>query len=148
MPLWLKSKVYKTVIRPVLLYGSECWTLKMKEERKLFVTEMRMLIWMSCISLKDHIKNEEIRSRVKITSIVDKMMGSRLRWFGHVERRDENYVGRKVLRLVIQGGRPRGRPKKRWFEVIREDMPTCGLERDMAVNRALRRQKSWKGDPV
>ncbi len=43
MPRKLKIKLYMTVIRPVLLYGSECWTVRQKEEQILEKTEMRML---------------------------------------------------------------------------------------------------------
>ena len=43
MPRKLKIKLYMTVIRPVLLYGAECWTVKKKEEQILEKTQMRML---------------------------------------------------------------------------------------------------------
>ena len=43
MPRKLKIKLNMTVIRPVLLYGAECWTVRKKEEQILEKTEMRML---------------------------------------------------------------------------------------------------------
>ena len=43
MPRKLKINLYMTVIRPVLLYGAECWTVRKKEEQICEKTEMRML---------------------------------------------------------------------------------------------------------
>ncbi|XP_027217074.2 uncharacterized protein [Penaeus vannamei] len=42
-PLKLKTKVYKTVLRPVLIYGEETWALRRKEANLLERTEMRMI---------------------------------------------------------------------------------------------------------
>ena len=39
----LKSKLYKTVVRPAMVYGSECWALRKQEEQRLHTTEMKML---------------------------------------------------------------------------------------------------------
>ena len=39
----LKTKLYTTVVRAVILYGAECWTTGVKEENILEKTEMRML---------------------------------------------------------------------------------------------------------
>jgi len=41
MPDDVKGKVYRTKVRPVLIYGSETWTLKRREEERLERTEMR-----------------------------------------------------------------------------------------------------------
>ena len=39
----LKIKIYRTIIFPVVLYGCETWLLKLREERRLSVSENRVL---------------------------------------------------------------------------------------------------------
>ena len=57
----LKDKVFKTIIRPVIAYGSEFWAVKKKDESKLNSAEMRMLRWARGKTRLDHIRNEDIR---------------------------------------------------------------------------------------
>ena len=45
IPTKLKDKVYKTAIKPAMVYGAECWAVRKKGVRKLHTTEMRMLQW-------------------------------------------------------------------------------------------------------
>jgi hypothetical protein len=45
VPLKLKGKFYRTVIRPALLYGAECWPTKRRHVQQLNVAEMCMLRW-------------------------------------------------------------------------------------------------------
>jgi hypothetical protein len=45
VPLKLKGKFYKTVIRPAMLYGAECWPTNRRHVQQLSVAEMRMLRW-------------------------------------------------------------------------------------------------------
>ncbi|KAG5601727.1 hypothetical protein H5410_033097 [Solanum commersonii] len=117
------------VVRPALLYGAECWSVKNTHVQKIHVAEMRMLRWMCGHSRSDKIKNEVIRERVGVASVVDKLREARLRWFGHVKR----------------GARPegtrrgRGRPKKYWGEVIRQDLTQLHLTKDITLDR-----KDWR----
>ena len=39
----MKGKVYRMVVRPAVLYGSECWPLKKTQVQRLMVAEMRMV---------------------------------------------------------------------------------------------------------
>ena len=63
----LKSKLYKTVVRPAMVYGSECWALRKQEEQRLHTTEMKMLRWSQGKTRNDRIKNETIRGNAKVT---------------------------------------------------------------------------------
>ena len=60
MNMKIKGKVYRTVVRPALMYGAEKWALK-AQENKLEVTEMRTLRWMCGVTKLDKIRNERIR---------------------------------------------------------------------------------------
>ena len=57
----------------------------------------------------------------------EKVRETRLRWFGHVQRRDSEYISRKMMRLELPGRRPRGRPKRRFMDVVKEDMKLVGV---------------------
>ena len=62
----VKGKVYKTVVRPAIMYGAETWAVKKAQEKKLDVAEMRMLRWMSGVTKLDRIRNERIRGTTKV----------------------------------------------------------------------------------
>ena len=68
VPVKLKSKLYKAVVRPAMVYGSECWALRRQEKQRLHTTKMKMLRWSQGTSRKDRIKNETIRGNAKVTS--------------------------------------------------------------------------------
>ena len=50
---------------------------------------MRMLRWMTGVSLSERKSNEWVRSILAIDDIAEVMQQNRLRWFHHVERRGE-----------------------------------------------------------
>ena len=55
------------------------------------------------------------------------MREGRLRWYGHVMRRDQEYVGRRMMEMELLGRR-RGRPKRRFLDVVKEDMGEVGAK--------------------
>ena len=46
---------------------------------------------------------------------------------GHVLRRDRGYIGQRMLRLEVPGKGRRGRPKRKFIDVVREDMRAIGV---------------------
>ncbi|KAH1209339.1 LINE-1 retrotransposable element ORF2 protein [Glycine max] len=149
LPIKLKGKLYRTAVRPAILYGTECWAVKSQHENKVGVAEMRMLRWMCGKTRQDKIRNEAIRERVGVAPIVEKMVENRLRWFGHVERRPVDSVVRRVdqmeRRQTIRG---RGRPKKTIREVIKKDLELNDLDRSMVLDRTLWRKLIHVADPT
>ena len=87
VPQKLKGKFYRTAVRPAMLYGAECWPTKRRHVQQLGVAEMRMLRWMCGHTRKDRVRNDDIRDRVGVAPIEEKLVQHRLRWFGHIQRR-------------------------------------------------------------
>ena len=54
--------------------------------KKLEVTEMKMCRWACGHTLKDHMRNDNTRERMKVKNIRERCRKARLRWFGHVKR--------------------------------------------------------------
>jgi hypothetical protein len=53
---------------------------------------------------------------------------NRLRWFGHVQRMEENRIHKRVLYMNLETTRLRGRPRNRWQDEVREDGRIVGGE--------------------
>ena len=71
----LKSKgiIYTTCIRPAMLYGSKTWPTKIEDIRKIQRSEMRMLRWMTGVSLSERKSNECVRSMLAIDDVAEVM---------------------------------------------------------------------------
>ncbi|KAK3563661.1 hypothetical protein QTP86_033506 [Hemibagrus guttatus] len=109
----IKGKVYRTVVRPAMLYGLETVSLRKRQESELEVAELKMLRFSLGVTRLDRIRNEYIRGTAHVGRLGDKVRETRLRWFGHVQRRDSEYIGRRMLDMELPGRRQRGRPKRR-----------------------------------
>ena len=110
----VKGKVFKSVVRPAMLYGAETWPIKRAQESTLEVAEMRMLRWMLEVTRRDNVRNSLIRGKAKVMEVTKKVQERRMQWFGHIKRREEDYIGRRKLDMEVEGKRQRGRPKKRF----------------------------------
>ncbi|EYB92481.1 hypothetical protein Y032_0193g1392 [Ancylostoma ceylanicum] len=144
----LKGKIYRTVVRPAMMYGSECWPMTKAHERMLNTTEMRMLRWACGFTRRDKVCNEDIRTLMQTAPIQQKLRAQRLRWFGHVMRRSPLHPTRQALEMEVTGKRPRGAPKKRWKDTVCKDMRELGVTKDAAQDRDLWRRRTKTADPV
>ena len=135
-------------MRPVALYGSECWPATKEAERHLGVMETKMLRWSSGLTQLDRIRNEDLRDCFRVVPIQDELRESRLGWYGHVLRADVDSVVKKATLHEVAGERPLGRPRQRWMDVIRNDMKMVGLHPEDAEDRIRWRHRSSKADPA
>ncbi|KAG2552506.1 hypothetical protein PVAP13_9KG465426 [Panicum virgatum] len=79
VPQKLKGKFYRTAIRPAMLYGAECWPTKRRHVQQLSVAEMCMLRWICGHTRMDRVRNDDIRDRLGIAPIEEKLIQHRLR---------------------------------------------------------------------
>ena len=98
------------------------------------------------VTLKDRVRNKYIWGAAKISRIREKMRGERLRWFGHVKRSEESYLGRRVMEFEIPGKRTRGRPQRRWNDNIK-DMQKANVSEEEAKDRLRWRMATHCCDP-
>ncbi|KAK3508965.1 hypothetical protein QTP70_015386, partial [Hemibagrus guttatus] len=131
----IKGKVYRTVVRAAMLYGLETVSLRKRQESELEVAELKMLRFSLGVTRLDRIRNEYIRGTAHVGRLGDKVREARLRWFGHVQRRESEYIGRRMLDMELPGRRQRGRPKRRYMDGINEDMKLVGASVEDAEDR-------------
>ena len=67
-----------------MLYVKECWAIKRYHAQKMSVAEMYILRWMCDNTRGDKVRNEDIRTKIGVASIEEKLRENRLRWFGHM----------------------------------------------------------------
>ena len=117
----VKGKMYKSVVKPAMLYGMETVAVMERQVGKMEVAELKMVKWVLVVTRKDKIRNKYVRGTAKITKLGDKLWNARLRWYGHVKK-EAGYVGKRMMEMAVPGRRKRGRPRRRWMDLAREDM--------------------------
>ena len=96
----------------MLTYEAETWAMEAGVFQRLRATERRMLRMICGVTLKDMVESTVIASRVGVIDLEEHLRQKRLRWFGHMARKDEEVEIKKVFELKIEGQRKRGRPVK------------------------------------
>src|SRR6218665_3409570 len=96
------------------------------------------------VTRRDRIRNEEMFNRLNIRiGVIDRIRNKRLRYFGHLNRmKNERYPQNSIQRLYVHGTRKRGRQKKRWINMIREDFSELHLTLQEATCRT-RDRRVW-----
>ena len=127
-----KVKIYRTIILPVVLYGSETWLLILREERRLRMFENRVLRRVYGPKRDEvtgewrKLHNEKLSDLYSLPNTVRVVKSRRMRWVEHVARMGE---GRGVHRVLIgkpEGKTPLGRPRRRWEDNIKMDLQEAG----------------------
>jgi len=73
---------------------------------------MRMLRWILGLTLRDRKRNDDIRRILGVACITDKVREARLKWYGHIQRREENDCVKRILDANVGGQRSRGRRER------------------------------------
>ncbi|PSN44642.1 hypothetical protein C0J52_07736 [Blattella germanica] len=129
-----KLNIYKTLIRPIVTYGAETWTLTKSVSARFAVFERKVL--------------RKILGAVK----QGENWRIRLRWLGHVVRMDNNRSVKIIHNGMPEGTRTRGRPRQRWMDNVMTDVKEFGILnwKEKASNRdkwkrVLREVKAHEG---
>ena len=127
-----------------MMYGLE--TVVVIKKQDMEAAEMKMFRFAMGVMRKDK-RNKYITLTVKIERLEMKMREDRLRWYGHVMRRDQEYVGRRVMEMEFPEKRKKGRPKRRFLDGVKEDMGEAGAREKNIENGMLWRNIIRCGNP-
>ena len=114
-----RIKLYNTLALPVLLYGSETWTIKARDTRRITATEMKYEYTRRTVGYTwtDYKTNTQITKELKITQILDKLLEYKRIWTQHVNRMPHNRLPRVMKHYSPSGRRNLGRPLKRLLDM-------------------------------
>ena len=150
-PVWngrsisLSSKIQlmRSLVTSIFLNACESWTLTTELQRRIQAMEMRCYRKILSISYRDHVTNEEVRSKIQqavgphedpLTTVKRR----KLQWYDHVFR--SSGLAKTILQGTVKGGRRQGRQRKRWEDNIRE---WTGLEFARS-QRAVENRERWR----
>ena len=128
--------MYKSYVRPAILYGSETWSLGVNEMGILRRAERAMVRAMCGVKLVDRKRVEVLMRMVGLEEAVEQLaLANSVRWFGHILRREDGHVLGRALDFEVEGCRRRGRPKRTWKKQVEEEVRRVGLKREDAFSR-------------
>ena len=140
-----KISVYKAVVLPTLLYGSESWVLYRRHIRLLERFHQRSLRSILHIKWMDLVPDTTVLETAHVTSIESLLLKSQMRWVGHVSRMEDCRLPKMVFYGELKTGwRERGAPNKRYKDNFKNALINCRINQDhwaeVASDRDLWRQ--------
>jgi hypothetical protein len=96
---------FKTSVRPVMLYGAECWTFSRTDEILWMCSKGRIIGGVGSTGNYNLFKEPRLSVVICI---------ARLGWAGHVARMEGICMPRRLMYMHPEGLRKVGRPRSRW----------------------------------
>jgi len=131
----------------MLTCASEIWTLTKRDRKQLNICERkvyRRILGPVYDNENENwriLTNKEIYASIKKPTITETKRLNRLRWFGHVQRMEENRIPKRVLYINLGTSRLRGRPRYRWQDEVRENGRIVGGE---GWQKKVHNREEWK----
>ena len=123
----LQTKVHlvKAMVYPVVLYSCDSWTIKKAEHWRIDALELWCWRRLLRVPWTARRSNQSILKEISPDySLEGLMLKLKLQYFGHLIQRV--YSFEKTLMLgKIEGGRRRGKQRKRWLDGITDSMDMC-----------------------
>lgn len=117
----LRVRLLYCYIWPIVMYGSEAWTLKEDTTRRLQAFEMWCYRRMLRISWTQKIRNDTVLQRVHTSRKMMLLIKKRkIEYLGHVLRHDRYRLLQLIMMGKVEGRRRAGRRRKSWLRNIRE----------------------------
>jgi hypothetical protein len=89
-----RIKLCNTLALPILLYGSETWTVTARDGRRITAAQMKSMRRTAGYTGTDYITNTQVAKELKITSVLDKSLEYKRKWIKHVDRMPCNRLPR------------------------------------------------------
>ena len=127
-----KDLWYMCEIGYAMLYGSETWGEWGVNSEVNWEIYGKSNVWR-----EDWWTKRTLMNMRGLRETVEKLAkASRVRWYGHVLRRDEDDAQRKALSIKLEGQRKKGRPRKTWRRQVEKVIGGIGLREEDAFDRA------------
>ena len=138
----LKGRVLGACVTPAMLYGLETLHVTEKNQHRLQVCENHWLRRIAGVKRVNRRRMDELRKEVGIQKcLMGRLVKSRMKWAGHVERMKENRL--PMMAYVHQERRKRGRPRMRWRDCIERDTRKAELE-DVDWRMVAHDREQWR----
>ena len=137
-----KIRLMRSLVMSLFLYACESWTITADTDRRIQAMEIRCLRKLLSITYRDHISNEEVRNITRQAigpqeDLFTTVKRCKLKWYRHITR--STGLAKTILQGTVQGGRRRGRQKKRWEDIPEWTGMTLG-----AAMRKVERREEWE----
>ena len=109
-----------------MLHGSETWTIKARDARRITAAEMKYMRRTAGYTWTDYKTNTQITKELKITPVLDKLLEYKRNWIQHINRMPRNRLPRVMKHYSPTGRRNHGRPLKRLLDTWDRNGSTSG----------------------
>jgi len=99
-----------------LLYGSETWTIKARDGRRITATVMKYMRRTAGYTWADYKTNSHIAKELEIIPVIDKLLEYKMNCIQHINRMPRDRIYRITKHYSPIGRRNRGRPLKRLLD--------------------------------
>ena len=130
----LRLKLYKALIKPILMYNSGTWGVSRQEENSINAFHRQQLRRILNVKYPAHIGNAQVYLRTKEEPLSLQILTNRWKLFGHTLRLNQNTPAQKAMNhyfKVSKESKFRGRPRTTLPETLNDDIKFTNAQNEM-----------------